>query len=426
MKNSYILLRNNKESGPHTFAALENLGLKPNDLIWVEGQSVCWLYPGEISELKSLSAAGPKPQPIVAAPVTEEEPGLVMETVSSDPVIPEKITTPTPAPASSKGVPSDKKSVFISMPASAAKEEYVQSAPATVKQSVQPLHFTAEEEQPETTTKYSQPLEEIKEMYVKKLQDRKKKAVNRKNLLRTLRTAAVIAGLLGTGLLAGILLQKGNSKKAVQNTGASKQAVQQPESTSSLQTVPVDAGNSENLLPENNANLPSETITDIPVETKPEPPAVNPRTKKTIAPVTNENTGTNNPGPDILTASNGERNSKTRHDAPETQTVSIESISPLVSVKSNEYKIAAFGGIKDLQLTVTNDSKYILDNVQVEIQYLKPSDETVKTETLYFKTVPPNGTQTIAVPKSSRGVKVNYRITRIESKQINGVAVLQP
>ncbi len=58
----YRLLRNNKESGPYTKAQLEDLGLKPYDLLWIEGRGGAWQYASEIDDLKSI------------APVVEEQP----------------------------------------------------------------------------------------------------------------------------------------------------------------------------------------------------------------------------------------------------------------------------------------------------------------------------------------------------------------
>ena len=58
----YRLLRNNKESGPYTKAQLEEMGLKPYDLLWIEGRGGAWLYASEIDELKSI------------APTVEEQP----------------------------------------------------------------------------------------------------------------------------------------------------------------------------------------------------------------------------------------------------------------------------------------------------------------------------------------------------------------
>jgi hypothetical protein len=53
----YRLLRNNKESGPYTKAQLEEMGLKPYDLLWIEGRGGAWLYASEIDELKSIAPA---------------------------------------------------------------------------------------------------------------------------------------------------------------------------------------------------------------------------------------------------------------------------------------------------------------------------------------------------------------------------------
>lgn len=48
----YRLLRNNKELGPFTADELVQKNLKPFDLIWVDGRSAAWNYPGEMAEFK--------------------------------------------------------------------------------------------------------------------------------------------------------------------------------------------------------------------------------------------------------------------------------------------------------------------------------------------------------------------------------------
>ena len=50
----YLLLRNNRETGPHSLEELGSIGLLPMDLIWMEDESTSWSYPGEIEELKNL------------------------------------------------------------------------------------------------------------------------------------------------------------------------------------------------------------------------------------------------------------------------------------------------------------------------------------------------------------------------------------
>ena len=60
--NQYLLLRDNKQTGPYTAQELATKGLKPYDLVWLEGTSAAWRYPGELEELKAF------------APVVEEQP----------------------------------------------------------------------------------------------------------------------------------------------------------------------------------------------------------------------------------------------------------------------------------------------------------------------------------------------------------------
>jgi len=50
----YLLLRDNRKSGPHTIEQLGLIPLFPMDLIWIEDESTTWQHPEEIEELKNL------------------------------------------------------------------------------------------------------------------------------------------------------------------------------------------------------------------------------------------------------------------------------------------------------------------------------------------------------------------------------------
>jgi len=74
MQKIYLLLRNNKQSGPFTREELLQQGLKKHDLIWVEGRSAGWRDPEEIAELTPDAApksavADDQPPAKPAAPV---------------------------------------------------------------------------------------------------------------------------------------------------------------------------------------------------------------------------------------------------------------------------------------------------------------------------------------------------------------------
>ncbi|RYY18734.1 MAG: hypothetical protein EOO04_23390, partial [Chitinophagaceae bacterium] len=60
--NKYLLLRDNKQSGPYTVPDLIEKGIKAYDLVWLDGKSAAWRYPSEIDELKAY------------APIVEEQP----------------------------------------------------------------------------------------------------------------------------------------------------------------------------------------------------------------------------------------------------------------------------------------------------------------------------------------------------------------
>jgi hypothetical protein len=54
----------------------------------------------------------------------------------------------------------------------------------------------------------------------------------------------------------------------------------------------------------------------------------------------------------------------------------------------------------------------------VEVQYIQANKKTYKTENLYFHGVGPGMALMQEAPKSSRGIKVEYKITLINSKEL--------
>jgi hypothetical protein len=76
--SSYLLLRNNNESGPFSMEEMRGMSLKAYDLIWIVGKSAAWRYPGEIAELKSFAPPVPeldndlfRKKPLADMPVTD-------------------------------------------------------------------------------------------------------------------------------------------------------------------------------------------------------------------------------------------------------------------------------------------------------------------------------------------------------------------
>jgi hypothetical protein len=93
-------------------------------------------------------------------------------------------------------------------------------------------------------------------------------------------------------------------------------------------------------------------------------------------------------------------------------------IEDFVALSASKFNVGTFGGISDLQLTVSNTSPFPLELVVVEVQYIQSNKKIFKTENLYFHNVGAGTATMVEAPKSPRGVKVKYRITIISSKNI--------
>ena len=440
----YLLLRDNKESGPYMLDDLVRLGLKPYDLVWLEGKSAAWRYPSEINELKPY------------APVAEEQPfdrfykknqeekldeqQVVNKEEKQKNIIVRDESPYAPPVARTeelKFVP--KKSVFVTLPSQKNKEPEKKII-TTDKE--EPIRMTRQPSPPPTISitespevaeiKYSQPLDEIKEMYVRTLQQRKNKGVKRGILIANLKRASVIIGLVLIGLAAGFLIKSKPNKAGnvaynpIQNTPINP--IQD-----SVETILTDKSFGTNKMTLNDEQKgtvkPEETglakNSDEPQNEIQQPTTLRIRKETMIRPVEKEEQvidgelATPGAGTNVLT---GERNRRVRSgvanpgDQPMSK-VGKNKLKDLVSVSSNDYKRVAFGGIRNLLLTITNNSRFELDHVVVELQYLKPSEEPLRTENIRFEAISPHTSATIRVPDTNRGIKVLYKIINIESKQ---------
>ena len=405
--NSYILLRDNKESGALGLDELKKLGLKPSDLIWVECQSVAWRNPHEIAELKPLLIAVQDTPVKVEA---ETAAALVAEPLETPPVLPET-EKPLTQPA--------KKMVYVELPArpvTAKKQE-----PEAVKKDPLPdfhkyagLAVTGEtvletntvDSSREISTKYSRPLDEIKEMYVKTLhqKEQRKKNIIAFRLPEGVKKGMVYAGFAVAGAVIMLFIRDAGGKRPEPNLPP----VQQP---SAAATVP-DTTAHENITLNMQPRVEGEYI---PAEESRYIPAGEDRS------VVKETTGDKNVSQEsselVVVSQTVE---KSNPPAPERSPAPVPDLSSQLRVKANDYETGSFGGIRNLEMTVQNDSKYLLDKVIVEVRYLNPEGMILRTEDILFHSVYPGEAETIPVKKSKRGVKIAYKITRIESKEVGG------
>jgi len=445
--STYLLLRNNKESGPHSLGDLINAGLKPYDLVWVEGKSAAWRYPGEIEELKPY------------APAVEEQP---YDRFFKKPVPAETAQKPSPVPSVqppaqpqrgnenedsySRYMPA--KTVAVTMPASSPSRIVVQrpaariATPSVVEE--KKVIIPAADTKAELDVKFSQPLDDIKEQYIKTLQDRKERVNRQTHLFRYAKIAAIIVGLIGSGVAAGYFL---SGKKEPLIAAVPAAAITHPQEPA--QTISETTVNEEPpaiIPPEEIEKMQSEILP----QEKPKPKhsssvsqeEIQKETKLIVQQQKKEKVTTDKSTivkpVEVVAESNilnGDRNKKVRDNIntnevntknntpPPSEEIVVKKnrkVNPLekyVSVSANNYIKVAFGGIRNLELTVTNDSKFVLDNVTVELQYMKPSEQPLRTEMIEFRSIAPNESITKRIQDTNRGMKVNYKIVDISSVQ---------
>ncbi len=519
---SYRLLRSNKESGPYTLSDLVTLGLKPYDLVWVDGRSAAWRYPSEVDELKEYAPVVEE-QPYdrfykkpseAETPIKErvasvssektyqptninenfahQEPAKnIVEKPIANPEV-EKTFSEIPKPYQS---PQPKKKVFVSMPEANAFEQPYQNAyqdgqyeqhqyeqylpkPKIEQVKQKPVEERSyspisvqESEETRLETKYTQSLDDIKEMYINTLVQRKTKN-RRKEIFKKLRPALIPVLLLAAGFAIGYVIK--TKKSPLQGSPVISTVVPSPTVPAQKKDeIPPGNKNNEITRPEGNQVLPSEEQNSVQLTDKttdktninkhknpvseqeqvtlqqkqdnntesqlPKAVLTENKERETSAPrnemasvqkknvevdpntgerkkVVRDNDSETDPSQD-----NDRNNSTSAGKKNKTEPNFIETdhkdLHDLVSVQSNNYERGAFGGIRGLELTVSNNSDYLIDEVSVELQIMKPSEQPLRTDIITFKNIGSNKSITVKVPDSQRGIRVDYRITNIESKQ---------
>ncbi len=492
---SYRLLRSNKESGPYSLNDLVTLGLKPYDLVWVDGRSAAWRYPSEVAELKEYApAVEEQPYDRFYKKSSETETAVKESTVSlREEITPQKIsvkeniikeepakkivkeepvkkpTTEIPDYSFQNLQPQPKKQVFVSMPENNGfnhyqQEQYQQYLPK--QKPVQEKHVPVQEkayspidihesEETRMETKYTQSLDDIKEMYINTLVQRKTRNRRKEIFRKYVKPAMVPLFLLISGVAIGyVITVKKNSSKfspasqnvstviPQQNPGQKNEEVStddkilQPDEKQNLvlgteskkrkpfnqqqQLLVQSQKQNRNIRAVPKAVVPGKNRKDIFI---PDDEVATIQKKNVqVDPTTGERIRAIRDNDELVTKENNPRNNSERlnkRNNSERNFIETDrkNIRDFVSVKSNNYVRGAFGGIRGLELTVFNTSDFLLDEVSVELQIMKPSEQPLRTDIITFRNISANGAVTVRVPDSQRGIRVDYRITNVESRQ---------
>ncbi len=122
-------------------------------------------------------------------------------------------------------------------------------------------------------------------------------------------------------------------------------------------------------------------------------------------------------GGTIISESNNQDINISADDSIQRQT--RNNITNLIQVTTNQYSVSTFGGISNLDIIVTNNTNYTIDQITVAIAYIKKNDGIYKTEYLTFNNIPPKQNKSLSAPDSNRGLSVNLTKQSITSTDLN-------
>jgi hypothetical protein len=444
----YLLLRDNKQSGPLSLEELKTMGLKAYDLVWVEGKSAAWRYPCEIQELSAF------------APAVEEQPfdrfykkAAAVEANGNSSLPSKPASEPASAPASSPlftrepSTVSGKRIIYVTMPAgassgrnsagSAAGNRPVQPAPAPVSSDPAPATYKSESTPSvyNFEDNYSQSYSD--ERSIVEIPPRSKKQRSA-GFVKPLAIGLCILALLAAGIFIGLSINKDSpgyqQKIASKITGADKE---QPNHTTAQQ-LPVPAVTSDPVptttRPDTIATIVGQEsvrqvgvgqtspsvpqVSKAPRTTAPKERPANPKTQALLLPASKDSASGTLAVVHREAAHRADPEEKTENTNTDKDATTKLNIASQVVAGANGYTVGTFGGISDLQVTVTNRSAYPLDLVVVEVQYIQSNKKIYKTENLYYRGIGAGSALMQEAPKSSRGIRVQYKITMISSKEL--------
>lgn len=454
----YLLLRNNKQSGPYSLEEMKSMGLKAYDLVWLEGRSAAWRYPCEIEELSAFAPAVEE-QPFdrfykrpassdtttVAAPAAASMPTSITTAANVTAIRP---AAEAPANGTAPTMPG-KRIIYVNLPsgrpATASLREIPTREAARETPYATPRDVPRETEKPRVPAGTPAPASstipltsEIDDLpsysslpphsslppYSSRVGVSsvefmpRRRSPQKEKMFRILAVGVCILALLSAGIFIGLSLNKETLGLQRRIASQDRSGTVPPAHTATQPQQSSPSGSAANTAvlqkptgPAGDAAAPSSTRTPRSKRLKGKPAA----TVVVLPPVTKDSAPADIP----LIHREAVHRTDVAAPAENNDKDAIRSaIADQVSVGGNKYNVGTFGGINDLQLTVTNRSVYPLDLVVVEVQYIQANKKIYKTEDLYFRDIGPGAALMQEAPKSSRGIRVAYKITSISSTKL--------
>lgn len=408
MQKVYLLLRQNRQTGPFTSEELLQFDLKPHDLIWIEGNSAGWYYPQEIEALRPHLS--------------------FLQNAAS------KTTDAADFSSPSWQTVSSPKKIFVAMPAASAAGQEPAATPVSKTAQSQPVTPSQPEEQ---KAQYTTGPAATETGDTNRIAEKKKSVMTAQPVV-----AAALLLSLGFGAwwaLKPAAVQGVDNSLAAQPTTAlpaetiEEEPVAEEPQAESTKTVAIKTQKSTEAV------LTKKSVVATTVSSQPvEPTATNPvpaQTDNEAEPVAKEETAPStedNTTPATTEAPKEKKKLKDRiaelfRKKPEeksTEAKPVEeedgrrqstrreagsNLAQLVTVRfdvPNDWMM----GIKGAKATLTNRSSETLLRAAVQVTYYNDDGDVLDKKTIAFANVKARQNQTVSVPDHQTATRLEYTV----------------
>jgi hypothetical protein len=392
--SSYLLLRNNKESGPFTLEEIKAMTLKAYDLIWVVGKSAAWRYPGEIADLMAFAPPVPEQLTDVYSKRQDSRKG------DPDGPIPDSGTTKKPETVNrvvreNNGLRiTPSRSIYVNLPAE--KKPSIKTRDRIQFEPDLPVAVNPE------------PVYDYSDLY-------KKHSSSSAIISTKILWISTIALLFGAGILTGLFISDRIKFFSVAEKPTQKEELIQGNSQKEKGQQNQSVGHSVNDIENTNTRKDSaKTIRSIPGKM-----ATTPQKRVIKTDIDKKDSLVSPSGLlSTFTSNDSLKQSEIPKSDPLFQKIKAHPEN-FVDLVTGRYSTGVFGGISSFPVTLTNNSPLKLDLVVVHIDYIQNNEKIFKTESLSFNDLEPGETVTLKAPKSTRGVRINTRIQIVNSRLLD-------
>ena len=387
--STYLLLRNNQESGPFSIEEIKGMSLKSYDLLWIVGKSAAWRYPGEISELKSF-----------APPIPEQTGNPFIKNKNAENLNAEALQKKKTEPANTKNresstsKPFPTHSVYVNLPA---------EKKSSVVSSTGVLYDSEDQSAAEPASGYSLVYNQQPSRAVR--------------LTGKILWIGIVLLLFGTGILTGLFI---SDRRNIFSTDANHPQNPKANANAALSTqkenLPVSAGtqeqgNGDKITNNDPVHFQADTVSLKTVS--------NTRKKNLKNSVRKDSAAFSSPGMQTVHVADS---SLAQHPSSKTDDLyrKIKAHPEnYVGMTTGKYTTGIFGGTSAIPVTITNNAPEMIDLVVVDVQYIQNNDKVYKTEKLVFNDLEPGESLTEKSPKSPRGTKIITRIRQITAHKMD-------